>query len=118
MRCYFLLFEKLRLKYDVLGGDRRTSKSFKQIFSIEKAERIVRTTVVQLFSFIGIYVVHHQEHILLCQVIKAAPFGQDAPYQLVVDFTGALLIGLAWITVKHIGSVAGNPVPGLNGFRV
>jgi hypothetical protein len=36
----------------------------------------------------------------------------------VVDFTGALLIGLAWITVKHIGSVAGNPVPGLNGFRV
>ena len=44
--------------------------------------------------------VHHQEYILLCQVIKAAPFGQDAPYQFVVDFTGALLIRLAWITVK------------------
>jgi hypothetical protein len=118
VRCYFLLFEKLQLNYDVLGCDRRTSKFFKQIFSIEEAECIVRTTVVQLLSFIGIYVIHHQEHILLCQVIKAVTLRQNASYQLMIDFTRSLLIELARITIKHLGSVVWNLVSGLNGFRI
>ncbi len=68
---YLLLFEKHRLKDDVFGCDRRTSKFFKHIFSIVKAERIVWATVVQLFSFIRIDVVHHSEDIFLRQIIKA-----------------------------------------------
>ena len=53
--------------------------TFKQIFSVIKAERFVWATVVQLFSFIRIDVVHHQEDVFLRQIIKNCPFGKDVP---------------------------------------
>lgn len=35
-------------------------------------QNLVWATIVQLFSFVGIDVIHHQRHILLCQIIKAS----------------------------------------------
>ena len=107
MQITLLLFEKLRVQDDVLGGYRWISQLPKQIFSVIKAERIVKATVVQFFSFIRIDVVHHQEDILLCQIIIACPYGQDAPDQLMVDLAGAFLVRTALITVKDICPVQG-----------
>ena len=69
-----------------------------------KAERFVWTAIVQLFSFIGIDVVHHSGHILLCQVVKAAPLGENPTDQFVVDLDCPFLVRTAGITVVDAGS--------------
>ncbi len=81
---------------------------FKHIFSIVKAECFVWATVVQLFSFIRIDMVHHQSNILLCQLIETASFWQDTTYQFMVDFTGSFLIRSPWIAIKYLCSIAWN----------
>ncbi len=55
--------------------------------------------------------VHHQEDILLSQVIKAYPFGEDMPDQFMVDFTGTFLVRTACITVKNICPVQRCSIP-------
>ena len=60
--------------------------------------------IVQLFSFIGIDVVHHSGHILLCQVIKTAPLGENPTDQFVVDLDCPFLVRTAGITVVDAGS--------------
>ena len=45
-----------------------------------KAEGFVGTTIVQLFSFIRINVIHHQADIILCKIVKAFSFGMDSQH--------------------------------------
>ena len=74
-----------------------------------KAERFVRTAIVQLFPFVGIDVVHHPVDVCLGQVIKACPFGQDPADQFMIDFNRALLVrasGIAIINAGTTGSIA------------
>ena len=69
-----------------------------------EAERFVGTTVVQLFSFVGIDMVHHQADISLFQMIKAGSLRKDSPDQFMVDFNGAFLIRASCIAIKYPGS--------------
>lgn len=62
------------------------------------------------FSFIRIDMIHHQKNILLCQIIKAASLWQDTTYQLMIHFTGSLLVRCTWIAVKYIRSAAWNRI--------
>jgi hypothetical protein len=43
---------------------------------VVEAERFVGATIVQLFSFVGIDMVHHPGDVFLDQVIEACPFGK------------------------------------------
>ena len=79
-----------------------TAKFFQDIFSVIKAERFVWATVVQLFSFVGIDVVHHQSDVRLGQTIKISPFGKDTADQLMVDLDRTFLVRAAGITIKDI----------------
>ena len=63
------LLKQRRLDADVIGCYRRTSKKLKRPASKVKAERFVWATVVQLFPFVGIDVIHHFGHILLSQFV-------------------------------------------------
>ena len=59
-----------------------------------KAECLVWATIVQLFSFIRIDVIHHQVHILLCEVVKTAitsiNIREYSSYQFVVNLYTAV----------------------------
>ena len=101
-----------------MGGNRWTSEFLKQIFSVIKAERVVWATVVQLFSFVWVDVVHHQKDIFLCEIIKAAPFRKNTADQFMVHFTGTLLIRGTGITVKYLCPQGGNCIPILDFLRI
>ena len=99
---YELLFEKTRLQDDFLGGYRSASQPVQNVLSIVKAERFVWATVVQLFPFVGINVVHHQKDISLCEIIKRLTFGDDSSDQLMIYFYGTFLVGAAGITIENM----------------
>ena len=68
-----------------------------------KAEGFVGTTIVQLFSFIRINVIHHQADIILCKIVKACSFGKDSAYQFMIYFDRTLLVWTSSITIKYSG---------------
>ena len=105
---FWLLFEKSCGEVDVFGCNLVASKPLRQVFSIIKAERFIRTFSVQFLSPVGIDMVHHQSNILLCQLIETASFWQDTTYQFMVDFTGSFLIRSTWIAIKYLCSIAWN----------
>ena len=71
-----------------------------------KAECLVWATIVQLFSFVRIDVIHHQIHIFLHEVVKTAVatinIREDSPYQFVVNLDRAFLIWLSCIAIKDL----------------
>ena len=82
------------------------SQFLKHIFSIVKAECFVWATVVQLFSFIRIDMVHHTADVFLCQIIHGGTFGEYPANQFMINFTGPLLIRASCVTVKEIRAPA------------
>ena len=100
---YELLFEKSRLKYDDIGGYRSASQTLKHIFSVIKAERFVWATIVQLFSFVRVDMIHHQENIILCQMIETGSLWKDPADKFMIDLNGSFFIrATRMITVEHI----------------
>lgn len=57
-----------------------------------EAERFAGTAIVQLFTFVGIDVVHHPGYVGLCQAVKTCSFGKDPADQLMIDFDRAFLM--------------------------
>ena len=98
--CCYLLLEKSRLQQDVFSGNWRTSQKLQCFFSVMKAERFVWAAIVQLFSFIGVDVIHHSGYICLFQVVKAAPFRKYSTDQFMVDLDGSFLMRTAGIAIK------------------
>ncbi len=96
---FVLFFEKSRFQHDVTGCNRVTPQLLRYLFYIIKAERFVWTAIVQLFTFIGIDVVHHSEDIFLCKIIHTDSFRNHTPNQLMVYLTGSFLIRTARITI-------------------
>ena len=66
-----------------------------------EAERFVWATIVQLFSFVGVNMVHHPGDVFLIQVIEACPFGKHSANQAVIDFNSAFLVGATGIAVVY-----------------
>jgi len=67
-----------------------------------KAERFEWATVVQLFSFVRIDMVHHYADVFQCQVIDAAFIRKLPAYHIMIDRYSHFLIWTACVTVKHI----------------
>lgn len=81
---FWLLFEKSCGEVDVFGCNLVASKPLRQVFSIIKAERFIRTFSVQFLSPVGIDMVHHQLYVCLRQFIKASSFRQDPAYKFIL----------------------------------
>ena len=117
-----LLFEKSCGEVDVFGCNLLASKPLRQVFSIIKAERFIRTFSVQFLSPVGIDMVHHQLYVCLRQFIKASSFRQDPAYKLMSHLDLCFLIRRTWIAVIEMcirdryGTASGYS-SGADGFR-
>lgn len=94
-----LLFEKSCGEVDVFGCNLVASKPLRQVFSIIKAERFIRTFSVQFPSTVGIDMVHHQLYVCLRQFIKASSFRQDPAYKFMSHLDLCFLVRRTWIAV-------------------
>jgi hypothetical protein len=97
-----LSFEKSGLQQDILGGNWGASYFLQNLFSVVKAERFVGTTIVQLFPFVGIDVVHHSRDFFLAQVIEAYPFGNHSSNQSMINLNRSFLVRASGITVVNL----------------
>jgi hypothetical protein len=61
-----------------------------------------RVTVVQLFSFLGIDVIHHKADIFLSKVIRASSLWKDPSNQLIINFNCTFLISTPCITIINL----------------
>ena len=66
-----------------------------------KAERFVGATIVQLFSLVGIDVIHHEGNLFLRQMIEAGSFRKHSADQSMVDFNRPFLVRASGIAVIH-----------------
>lgn len=96
---FWLLFEKSCGEVDVFGCNLVASKPLRQVFSIIKAERFIRTFSVQFLSPVGIDMVHHQLYVCLRQFIKASSFRQDPAYKFMSHLDLCFLVRRTWIAV-------------------
>lgn len=97
--CLLVTFEKSCGEVDVFGGNLVASKPLRQVFSIIKAERFIRTFSIQFPSTVGIDMVHHQLYVCLRQFIKASSFRQDPAYKFMSHLDLCFLIRRTWIAV-------------------
>ena len=102
-----LLFQELRAQGDLIGRDLPESQHFQDLFSILKCKYVIGAFITELFSCVRIDMAHHQADLFLRIKAQVNPFGNDAPYHLMVVLTAAFLVGSVGIAVEDPGA----PVP-------
>lgn len=72
--------------------------------SIHELEHLIRRSVAQAVPAVGIDVVHHGVYVILREMVQGSAFRDEAPDELVVSFSGALLERGGGIAVEEPGT--------------
>lgn len=89
---------------DVIGGNLADCELGQNIIAVEEAEQLVCGPVVQLFSCVGIDVIHHKVDFRLGKEVKGSSFGKVTPDHFVSYFAGPFLIRTLGVTEEDAGT--------------
>ena len=80
----------------------RVSKLFEGFIAVVEDKSLVRRSVTQLGSAVGIDVVHHMVNVRLCESVKGRSFWQDPTHKLMVYLNRTLLVRECFLTSLEI----------------
>ena len=96
-----LLSEDGSVERHIIWGNSVTAEQVKSFTSIEEFEHVVRGTVAQAFSCVGIDVIHHERDVSLGESIQAFAFRDEHAYELMVPLRRTLLVRSLRIAVEQ-----------------
>ena len=96
-----LLSEDGSVERHIIWGNSVTAEQVKSFISIEEFEHVVRGTVAQAFSCVGIDVIHHERDVSLGESIQAFAFRDEHAYELMVPLRRTLLVRSLRIAVEQ-----------------
>ena len=97
----FLLPDRITER-NVLRRNKSTAKQTEQFAAVKETEDVIRALIAKTVSAVRIDVIHHKGDILLGVQAKVLTLGNEAANELVISFTGSLLVRRGRIAVKEM----------------
>ena len=76
------------------------------LFPIDRRQKLCRRLSSELFPAIGIDMGHHENDILLSQVVERSAGGKDSADKLMIPFDIGLLSRSIWVAIKDMNIIA------------